>query len=303
MPKIKFSHIFLDKFERVYDFFAIVKLDISFENLISNLKFYKGERFDEENAEFSFCWKNYYEIRIVIDKVIKDGFFRSITGKSTYIDKLPIQISLTFNFFWDSINENTIFILELYYEEEFFTDLIKNDFNDGDKMKICDIIEKYLRNSLKGLESEYFCYLNASLNQAWKYLLYPNLFFKILSKDTIVIYKESEITIDETYELFAKTEDSPNPIPITVYIVSSIIICSNYAKVTYNTFKEISFPNIRLTFTLKELKDKKCLFSINIKPNEPTSYEMNSNVNKFWKKRMIEFFHFFEKNKKKNKLN
>ena len=30
---------------------------------------------------------------------------------------------------------------------------------------------------------------------------------------------------------------------------------------------------------------------------------MNSNVNKFWKKRMIEFFHFFEKNKKKNKLN
>ena len=70
-------------------------------------------------------------------------------------------------------------------------------------------------------------------------------------------------------------------------------------KLTYNTYKKISFPNIKLEFTIKELENNKCLFIINIKPNEPTTYEMNCNVYKFWKKRALEFYHFFEKHKKK----
>ena len=38
---------------------------------------------------------------------------------------------------------------------------------------------------------------------------------------------------------------------------------------------------------------------IKIKPNEPTSYEMNCNVYRFWKKRALEFSHFFDKKKNK----
>jgi hypothetical protein len=37
---------------------------------------------------------------------------------------------------------------------------------------------------------------------------------------------------------------------------------------------------------------------INIKPNEQNSYEMNSNVYKFWKKRALDFSNFFEKKRK-----
>ena len=299
MPKIKFSHIFNDYFERILECFSELNIDTFHQNSITKLKFEKGQRLDEENAEFSFIWKNYYEIKMVVEKVIKQQFNKSYTHRATYIDKLPIEISLTFNFVWDSINENTIFILDLDYQDEFFTDLIKADFSEEDKLNLCKAIENYLSTSLKGLETTSSCYVNSTLEKARKYLLFPNAFFKIISKDLLFIPKENEVSVDETYELFTKSEDSQNYIPITVYIVTNLYISSTYIRITYTTYKKISLPNIKLSFTLKQLEGKKCLFIINIKPNEPTTYEMNCNVYKFWKKRALEFSNFFEKKKKK----
>ena len=299
MPKLKYSYIFNDYFHRVFECFVEVNNSINLKNLVSNLKFFKGECFDEENAEYSFCWKDYYQFKMIVDKVVSQPFYRTLIHKSTYIDKVSIQISLIFNFLWESISEKTIFILELEYQDDFFTDLIKNDFTYEDMVNICKGIEEYLSISLKGLETYTCIYLNTTLEKVSKYLLYPNLFFKIISNDIISIPKENEISIDEVYELFAKSENSQNPIPITTYIVTNLIISSNFMKLTYNTYKKISFPNIKLEFTIKELENNKCLFIINIKPNEPTTYEMNCNVYKFWKKRALEFYHFFEKRKKK----
>ena len=259
MPKIKFSYIFHDSFERILHSFEIVYKDYSSMNPITNIKFYKGQHFDEENAEFSFCWKNYYEIKMVVEKVIKHPFIKSYTHRTIYIDKLPIILSFTFNFYWDSINETTILIIDLEYQDDFFTDLIKTDFSDEDKLNICKLTESHLKMSIKGLETETFCYLNASIDKAKKYLLYPNKLFKIVSKDLIIIPKENEVSLDETYELFAKSENSPELISITEYRVSSLFISSEFIKIIYNTSKKISFPNIRVSFALKKLENDKCL--------------------------------------------
>ena len=105
--------------------------------------------------------------------------------------------------------------------------------------------------------------------------------------------------MDEIYEVYVYPKESKTPILLTTYIVSKIIISSNYLQVTYNTHKKNTFPNIKLSFSIRELENKKCLFSINIKPNEQTIYELNNNVYKFWKKRAYEFYHFLEKNNNK----
>ena len=49
--------------------------------------------------------------------------------------------------------------------------------------------------------------------------------------------------------------------------------------------------------SIRELENNKCLFTIRIKPNEPTTYEMNIIIFKFWKKRIIEFSNYFNKKK------
>jgi hypothetical protein len=302
MPRIKFSHIFHDYFERILHSFGTVSISNSDKNPVTNIHFHKGQYFDEDNAEFSFCWKNYYEIKVVVEKVFKSSSFKRYTHRTIYIDKLPIILSFTYNFYWDSINEATILIIDLDYQDDFFTDLIKADFSDEDKLNICKLTEQYLSMSIKGLETNTFCCLDASINKAKKYLLYPYAFFKIVSKDLIIIPNENEVSLDETYELFTKSENSSELIPLTVYIVSSIYISSDFIKIIYNTYKKISFPNIKISFSLRQLENKKCLFEINIKPNEQTNFEMSRHVYRFWKKQAIEFSNNFDKNKNKKKV-
>jgi hypothetical protein len=301
MEKIKFSHIFNDDLERVYEGFKEVvdKLIVENQKLISNIKFHKGNDFDEKNAEFSLCWKNYYQFILIVDNVIITPYFRSIVYRTISIDKLPILITFNFNFYWDSINEKTIFIIELEYQDKFFTDLIKNDFSDEDKMNICKIMENHLSISLKGLDSGYSCVLNASMDQIRKYILFPKLFFQIISKEMIFVLNEQEIGIDRRYEIFARDANSFENILLTELIIENLIITEKFIKVGYTTYKKVSFPDIKFILVLKELANKTIFYTFIVKPNEPVEFDANRKLIKFWKKRMFDFYNFFEKGVKK----
>ena len=71
MPKISFSYIFDEEIERVFHTFINVSasLRISFRNSLSDLIFYEGNSFADENCQFSFKWKNYYTINLLYIKV------------------------------------------------------------------------------------------------------------------------------------------------------------------------------------------------------------------------------------------
>ena len=77
MPKIQYSYIFDEEMDRVYESFSNIQLcqDIAYDDFVTNIKFIKGERFDEENAEFSLVWKNYYHIKMIVQNHInKENF-------------------------------------------------------------------------------------------------------------------------------------------------------------------------------------------------------------------------------------
>ena len=297
MTKIKYSHIFNDDLKRVYEGFKQVSDKIIAESnqLISNVKFHKGSNFDEINAEFSLCWKNYYHMELVVDNAIRTPYFRSIIQRTTSIDKLPIQITFNFNFYWDSINEKTIFIIELEYQDDFFTDLIKSEFSDEDKMNLFNNIESYLSTSLKGLDNEFSCVLNAPMDQIRKYILFPKLYFQIISKEKIFVINEKEIAIDRRYEIFSKNENSSENVLLTEIIIENLIITEKFIKVGYTTYKKVSFPDIKFIIIFKELANKTVLYTTIVKPNEPVGIDANRMTIKFWKRRMHDFYKFFEK--------
>ena len=297
MTKIKYSHIFNDDIERVYEGFKQVsdKIMVESKQLISNLKFHKGYSFDEINAEFSLCWKNYYHIELIVDNVIQTPFFRSIVQRTVKIDKLPIIITFNFNFYWDSINEKTIFIIELENQDDFFTDLIKNDFSDEDKMSIFNNIESYLSTTLKGLDNEFSCVLNAPMDQIRKYILFPKLYFQIISKEMIFVVNDQEIAIDRRYEIFSKDANTFENVLLTEIIIENLIITEKFIKVGYTTYKKVSFPDIKFIIIFKELANKTVLYTTIVKPNEPVGIDANRMTLKFWKRRMHDFYKFFEK--------
>ena len=295
MTKIKYSHIFNDDLERVYEGFKLVTGKTESKKIISDIKFLKGNDFEEINAEFSYCWKNYYHINAIVDNVIQTPSFRCIVHRATSIDKLPILITFNYNFYWDSINEKTIFMIELEYQDEFFTELIKSDFNVEDLMSICNIIESYLSTSLKGMDNVYSCVLNTPLDQIRKYILFPKLFFQIISKEMIFVVNEQEIGLDRRYEIFSRDANSSKNVLLTELIIENLIVTEKYIKIGFTTYKKVSFPDIKFDLFFRELANKTVFFTFNVKPNEQIGIDANRALLKFWKKRMYEFYKFFEK--------
>ena len=300
--KIHFSYIFDEELERVYECFTDVRInnEIAFKGLISKLKLLNGDKFDEEKNEFTAIWKDYYELKMVVENVKKEQSFKTYTYRALYIDKIPTEISLVFSFYWNSIDENTIFILEFYYKDEFFGDLFKTEFNVSDKQQICINVENYLTSIIKGLKILNSVVIKSYFENIWKNISSPKSLFSLLFKDFIIFCKDEEISLNTEIIIFDKKSNSSQPIPLIKFKVDSIIISSKFCKLSFITSQKLSIPNQRMTISIKFLDNNKTLFEVNIKLLEFTTHEALVSLRKLWKKMIIDFIKFFEsKNKKK----
>ena len=194
---------------------------------------------------------------MISEKIIKTKFFKSFTHTSISIDKVPMQIKITFEFYWDSINEKTILLIILRYEDEFFDDLVRQEFTEKDQINICKIFEDFLKKSYKTADSGISYLLNSKLESMLNYILYPKLFFQLISKNQIQILNEQQVDLDEKYELLGRDDKTNKLVPLTILSVENLIVSSYYTRITYNTLKNMLLPNIKLTFTFKELANKK----------------------------------------------
>ena len=302
MFKIKFSYIFDEEIDRVYECFTDMRINsgIAFKDVISQLKFSKGERFDAENSEYTAIWKNYYEIKMVVENVKKDKFFRTYTNRALYIDKIPTKIALIYNFYWNSIDEKTIFIMDFAYEDEFFGDLFKNEYNMQDKIKICSNVEKYLNSIVKGLENSNSTIINSSFDNIWTKISNPISLFNILFKEFITISQDEQISLDTEILIYGKASNSTNPIPLIKLKVDGIVISSKYCKISFITCQKLSLPNQKITMSIQMLDKHKTFFTVKIKVLECIAHDALVNIRKLWKKKIVEFVNFFESNKKHN---
>ena len=300
--KIHFSYIFDEELERVYECFTDMRIntEISFKGLITKLKFIKGEKFDEEHSEFTAIWKDYYELKMVVENVRKEQSFKTYSYRTLCIDKIPTEITLVFSFYWNSIDEKTIFILEFRYKDEFFGDLFKTEFNISDKQQICINVENYLASIIKGLKISNSAVIKSNFENIWKYISSPKSLFNLLFKDFIILCKDEQISLNSEILIYAKTSNSSEPIPLTKFKSDSIIILSKYCKLTFISSQKLSFPNQKMTINIKFLDKNRTLFGVNIKLLEFTTHEALVSLRKLWKKMIIDFINFFEsKNKKK----
>jgi hypothetical protein len=299
MPSIKFSHIFDEEIERVFECFknAQLNMGVVYNNFVSKLKFHKGENFDEENSEFSFFWKKYYDIKMTIENVVNLPHYKTFTNKSISIDKICLQLSIIFQFFKDSVDNKTIFLYEVKYEDEFFDDLIKNEVKDEDVKQICLNVENYLNSIVKGLEINNSILLNQPFETLWNIISSPKNFFDITNKDLVVMTQDEDITLNPITTIYEKVENKLNP--IIKLRADGMYITNNYGKITLVSMEKLVLPSQKMIFSLKKLDNDKSFFSLNIKLTEPTKHQVFLSLKKLWKKKINIFFNHFECLKKK----
>ena len=299
MPSIKFSYIFDEEIERVFECFrnAQLNMGVVYNDLVSNLKFHKGENFDEENSEFSFFWKKYYDIKMVIENVVNLPHYKTFTNKSISIDKICLQISIIFQFFRDSVENKTVFLYEVKYEDEFFADLIKNEIKTEDLNQICTNVEKHLNNIVKGLEINNSILINHPYEFVWNYISSPKNFFNITNKDLTVMMKEEDITMNPISIIYEKVENKLNP--IIKLRTESIYVTTNYAKITLTSIQKLVIPSQKMIFSLIKLNNEKSFFTLSIKLTEPVNHQAYLWLKNLWKKKLNIFYNYFESLKKK----
>ena len=137
--------------------------------------------------------------------------------------------------------------------------------------------------------------LNAPMDQVRKYILFPKLFFQIISKEMIFVINEQEIGIDRRYEIFSREANSSENVLLTEIIIENLIVTGKYIKIGYTTYKKVTFPDIKFILVFNELANKTVFFTFIVKPNEPVAIDANRMILQFWKKRMFDFYKFFEK--------
>ena len=304
MPIIKFSYIFDEELERVYECFTDAQLNkgIAYQNFVSNLQFIKGDRFDEENAEYTFIWKNYYTIKMVVQNVKQFNNYRTFTNKALYIDKLTLQISIIYSFYWDTVEQKTLLIIDLDYNDKFFGDLIKTDFNPSDVIKICQNVENYINSIILGLDINNSFLLNAPIEELWKTISNPEIFFTVSGKKLIPIFKDKEVNLNSILEFYDTNDKQESPTILTKMVVDTLFVTSYYIKVSFVTIDRLYLSSHRITFIIKKVETDKCMFMTNVKILEPCTHKIYLSVKKFWKKIMLNYYNHIECKKKKNKI-
>ena len=305
MPIIKFSYIFDEEIDRVYDCFTDMQLNngIAFQNFVTKFKFIKGEKLTEENAEFTFIWKNYYEIKMIVQNVKNSNTFRTYTNKALYIDKITLQISITFNFYWDTVEQKTLLIIDADYQDEFFGDLIKSDFNQKDVLTICKNVETYINSIIQGLDINNSFLINSPIEDLWKTISNPEIFFTISGKKLIPIFKEKEVNLNSILEFYDTNDKQINPTILTQMAVDTLHITSNYIKLSFVTIKRLKIASHRITFVIKKVEKNKTMFFTYVKLLEPCPHKIYLSVKKFWKKIMLNYHNYFDLKNKKLKIN
>lgn len=272
MTNITFSYIFDEELNRIYECFVNPQLNsrVVYNNLVTQLKFIKGDRFDELNSEFSFIWTNYYEIKMIVDDVKNNQNYRTYTNRSFYIDKLSLQI---YNFIWDTIQQKTLLILEIGFNDEFFKDLIKNDFNQSDVLNMCKNVENYLINITRGLEIRNSFLLNTSIEEIWKTISNPTIFFTISGKKLIPLFKDKEVSLNSILEFYDENDKQENPTILTQMTVETFFVTSNYIKLLFITSKKLYMLSHKITFMTKKLDIQKSMFITSIRILEPCEHK------------------------------
>jgi hypothetical protein len=300
MPTIKYSYIFDEEIDRVFECFrnAQLNMDVVYNNLITNLKFHKGENFDQENSEFSFFWKKYYYIKMTIENVVNLPHYKTITVKSISIDKICLQITVISRFFRDTVDNKTVFNYEVKFEEEFFADLIKDEIKTEDIDQICLNVEKYLTNIIKGLEINNSIIINHPFELLWNIISSPKKFFNITNKDLAVVMDNEDITMNPISIIYEKSDDNKLN-PIIKLRTECIYITKNYGKIILSSTQKFVLPCQKMIFSLRKFDNEKSFFTLNIKVSEPIKHQVFLSLKKLWKKKISIFLNHFEFQKKK----
>ena len=242
---------------------------------------------EDEGNELSLVIEGKHTIILRIIKVVKSKFYYQIKAKTIQHPLDYIPFTITFELFWDSIKEVTIFNGQINISKFSSQEKAISIFKKA-RIFPTEEIDEYLKNTVKNLEQDESVLVNVNIDTFWDFILkleniqmflnMPNTevsnegnniikFVDKENKNIIRLIEREKKIEDSNYTLFLESFDSILPMPLQsmqIQLVkvnddSTLIIYKHIILdyIPYNALRSNSGNKQKILKKLKKLLENK----------------------------------------------
>ncbi len=258
--KKSFTHIFKIHIDTLFETFSQSSfLCNTFFNKTKIISISKNQSMSEIGNEI-ILQTGQYTFKLVVKNSENTSIYKSFTHKVVEKPLLMADFESKFNFYWDSIEQITIFQFEVTIFDILYKNSISDYFNLH-KEKRFQNMENYFINNINSNEQNETISINKDFNYVWDFLCnFNNLKYFFNNKNNIeinlLIGKVNEI------ELFDKEKNNK----LIIMINKNIINDGFEGEILLQIVKsEIKIPNQKIIIKLVKIDDNSSLLCFNHK--------------------------------------
>lgn len=180
MVKLVTSFVYEYPINRVYEAFRDMEVHKEIlKDFLQDMKFPNGKHFSDKGIKFSFTWKNIFKLNCEIVESINELNFKYYKHHITCVWPIYLKYFLHWYFYWDSVDETTLLVVEFEMHDSSLRNVIDENLNFEEQIIIYKKFEEYLQINTKGLEQTESILINKNVNHIWEIITNWNLFLKI----------------------------------------------------------------------------------------------------------------------------
>jgi hypothetical protein len=248
----------------------------------------KDNFIEDEGNELSVVINGKYTIILKIIKVTKSKHYYQIKAKTIQHPLEYIPFTISFELFWDSIKEVTVFNGQINIYKSSSQEKVISLFK---KVNIfpTEEIDEYLKNTVKNLEQDESILVNVNIDKFWDFILQlkniqmflnmPNTevsnegnniikFVDKTSKNIIRLIEREKKIEDSNYTLYLESFDSILPMPLQSMQIQLVKVNDNATLIIYkhiildyipyNALRSNSGNKQKILKKLKKILESKC---------------------------------------------
>ena len=252
--KKSFTHIFKVHIDTLYETFSQANfLCNTFFNKTKIISISKNQSMCEIGNEIILQFGQ-YTFKLVVEKSKNTSIYKSFTHKVIEKPLLMAGFKTKFNFYWDSIEQITIFQFEVTIFDVLYKNSLSDYFNIH-KEKIFQNMEKYFVNNINFTEQNETISINKEFNYVWDFLCNFNNLKYFFNKNNnieinLLVGKVNEI------ELFDKEKNNKLIIMINQNIQNDGFEGEMLLQIVKS---EIKIPNQKIIIKLVKIDDNSSL--------------------------------------------
>ena len=252
--KKNFTHIFKVHIDTLYETFSQASfLCNTFFNKTKIISISKTQSMNEIGNEITLQ-SGQYTFKLVVEKSKNTSIYKSFTHKVIEKPLLMAGFETKFNFYWDSIEQITIFQFEVTIFDVLYKNSLSDYFNIH-KEKRFQNMEKYFVNNINLTEQNETISINKDFNYVWDFLCNFNNLKYFFNKNNnieinLLVGKVNEI------ELFDKEKNNKLIIMINQNIQNDGFEGEMLLQIVKS---EIKIPNQKIIIKLVKIDDNSSL--------------------------------------------